>query len=186
MVWEEQRGGNYSSICGARVTPQGTVLDPSGILISDAAFDRENPAICFDGTNYLVVWQDYRKGWAYYIYGARVSPAGQVLDPLGFAISEGPNDARNPALSFDGTNYLVAWEDYNRDVNEPDIYGTRVTPGGQVLDSAGLAINTAPHGKYTPAIGFDNSNFLVVWCDIRDTDQLPTLRCAGDARGSRA
>jgi hypothetical protein len=121
VVWETQLGGNYSIICGARVTPGGEVLDPSGLLISDAAFYRGSPALAFDGTNYLVAWQDFRRGYAYHIYGARVTPGGQVLDPVGFQVSEGSNDAHSPALGFDGTNYLVAWEDYGRDANKPDI-----------------------------------------------------------------
>ena len=172
VVWENQLGGSYSNICGARVTPQGTVLDPSGILISDAAFDRGSPALCYDGANFLVVWQDYRKGWAYYIYGARVTPGGQVLDPIGFAISKGPNDARNAALSFDGTNFLVTWEDYNNDVNNPDIYGARVTPAGTVLDTANFAICTAAHGQYNPVVSSDGTNLLVAWADRRDTTHV--------------
>jgi len=169
VVWENQLGGNYSIISGARVTPQGTVLDPSGILISDAAFNRGSPALCFDGTNFLVVWQDYREGYSYYIYGARVTSGGQVLDPVGIVISDGPNDARSPAVGFDGANFLVAWEDYNNNVNHADIFGARVTKGGVVLDTSNLVISTNAHDQWNPAVGFDGANFLVVWCDLVDS-----------------
>ena len=38
------------------------------------------PAVAYDGTNFLVVWQDPREdGTQYDIYGARVSPAGTLL-----------------------------------------------------------------------------------------------------------
>jgi hypothetical protein len=169
VVWENQLGGSHSIISGARVTPRGTVLDPSGILISDAAFDRGSPDLCFDGTNFLVVWQDYREGYSYYVYGARVTPGGQVLDPVGIAISKGPNNARRPAVGFGGANFLVAWEDYNNDVNHADIYGARVTPGGLVLDTSNLAISTSAHDQWNPAVGFDGANFLVVWSDLADS-----------------
>ena len=49
-------------IYGARVTPQGAVLDSAGFVISQAADDQYYPAVGFDGANFLVVWEDYRSG----------------------------------------------------------------------------------------------------------------------------
>jgi hypothetical protein len=172
VVWEDKRVGSYADICGARVTPQGTLLDPSGFVISQSPYDQLYPAIAFDGANFLVVWQDFRRGYGFDIYGARVTPEGTLLDPAGLMISDDPNEQLYPALAFDGASFLVVWQDNRNDPGEPDIYGARVTPGGDLLDPAGLAINTAPHIKNTPAIGFDNSNFLVVWSDIRDSSSM--------------
>jgi len=170
VVWEDHRIGSSSGISGARVTPEGTVLDPSGFLISQGTDDRLNPVLGFDGENFLVIWEDYRGLWDSDIYAARVTPQGTVLDPSGFAIAEVMNsDQIAPVLGFDGENFLVVWQDDRDNRDEPDVYGARVTPAGTVLDSSGFAITQAANGQYGPAIGFGGKNFLVVWQDRRDT-----------------
>jgi hypothetical protein len=169
VVWEDRRSGSYSDICGTRVTPQGTLLDPSGFVISQAPYDQRYPALAFDGANFLVVWDDYRRGHAFDIYGTRVTPGGKVLDPAGFIITQEMNDQTYPALGFDGENFLVAWQDYVDDVEEPDIYGTRVTPQGTVLDTNGFVITQAARGQFDPVVGFGGTRFLVAWQDQRDS-----------------
>ena len=169
VVWEDWRSGGYSDICGTRVTPQGTLLDPSGFVISQAAYNQRHPALAFDGANFLVVWDDYRRGHAFDIYGTRVTPQGVVLDAFGIIITQASNDQQHPALGFDGANFLVAWQDHQYDVDEPDISGARVTPQGTVLDSAGFVISQAEDSQYDPVVGFGGTHFLVAWQDRRDT-----------------
>jgi hypothetical protein len=170
VAWEDFRSGSYdnSDVYGTRVSPAGVVLDPAGLAISTAAGRQDAPALAFDGTNYLVVWQDLRSEPSYDIYGARVSPAGSVLDGGGLAISTAANSQYSPALAFDGANYLVAWEDFRSgSYDNSDVYGTRVNPAGVVLDPAGLVISTAIGRQDAPTISFDGTNYLLAWSDSR-------------------
>jgi hypothetical protein len=169
VVWYDLRSGSYDDIYGARVSTNGSVLDLSGIAISTAAYYQMYPAIAFDGTNYLVVWADWRSSYAGYpdIYGARVSKSGVVLDPSGRAISTAEDDQRQPALAFDGTNYLAVWYDWRGFSGYPEIYGARINKSGSVLDPSGIEICSAWNRQYFPAVAFDGSNYLVVWQDYR-------------------
>lgn len=169
VVWQDRRSDSYSDICGTRVAPDGMVLDPSGFVVSQGAYDQRYPDVAFDGTNFLVVWDDYRRGHAFDIYGTRVTPEGTVLDGFGIIISQATNDQQCPAVAFDGAEFLVVWQDHHYNVEEPDVCGARVGSDGTVLDSAGFVISQAAHGQYNPALGFDGANFLVVWQDARDT-----------------
>ncbi|MEO0306203.1 MAG: T9SS type A sorting domain-containing protein [candidate division WOR-3 bacterium] len=166
VVWTDSHSGSYCDIYGARVSPDGTVLDPNGIAISTATNSQYSPSVAFDGTNYFVVWTDSRSGSSYDIYGARVSTDGTVLDPNGIAISTATSDQSSPSVAFDGTNYLVVWHDY-RNGTYSDIYGARVSTGGTVLDPNGIAISTAADDQYYPSVAFDGTNYFVVWQDYR-------------------
>ena len=168
VVWQDLRG-SYSDICGTRVTPQGALLDPSGFVITQAAYDQRYPAVAFDGTNFLVVWDDYRRGHAFDIYGTRVTPGGEVLDPADIIVTQANNDQQHPALGFDGANFLVVWQDHRDNRDSPDVYGARVTPEGTVLDSSGIVITQAARGQFDPVVGFGGTHFLVAWQDRRDS-----------------
>ena len=73
---------HYPLVLDPTVSPESFV---SGVPAGDA---QVSPAVAFDGTNFLVVWSDYRSGsGSTDIYGARVAPTGRVLDPSGFVVS---------------------------------------------------------------------------------------------------
>ena len=166
VVWYEGRGSERG-VYGTRVTPQGTLLDPAGVVISEARCDDydPDPAVAFGGSEFLVVWtedQDER------IHGARVSPQGVVLDSAGIAISQVAARQCLPTVGFDGANFLVAWQDYRDSTRYGDIYGTRVSPQGSVLDTSDIAISRATDEQCYVAVGFDGANLLVAWEDYRN------------------
>ncbi|MEO0102820.1 MAG: T9SS type A sorting domain-containing protein, partial [candidate division WOR-3 bacterium] len=168
VVWQDFRSGS-SDIYGARVSPAGIILDTNGITISTAPNDQEYPAVAFDGTNYLVGWEDRRRGDYSDIYGARISQAGTILDPEGLAVSIAFENQMLPTIAFGNENYLVVWGDYRSD-NHIDVYGSRISPGGAVLDPNGIIISTAIYEQWDPAVAFDGTNYLVVWEDNRNGD----------------
>ncbi|MGQ9708160.1 MAG: hypothetical protein ACUVUR_04725, partial [bacterium] len=151
----------------------GGQVDEGEFLIDKAIFpvpapdNQEEPAVGFDGVNYLVVWTDWRRGGSAEICGARVTPEGVVLDDVGFFISTAAGTQSEPAVAFDGVNYLVVWSD-NRS-GGADIYGARVSPSGMVLDTSGIVISAAENNQSSPALAFDGMNFLVVWEDGRSS-----------------
>jgi hypothetical protein len=168
VVWRDSLTANTyspSSIYGTRLNSTGTVLDASGILISSAYFTSA-PAVAHDGTNFLVVWDDYRSQDSMDIYGARVSSAGTVLGTSGTSISRSANGQVTPAVAHDGTNFLVVWDDSRGAFSA--LYGTRVSETGTVLDTSGILI--APGSSTNqPAVAHDGTNFLVVWEDSRNS-----------------
>ncbi len=162
VVWGDRSSGSYD-IFGARVSPDGVVLDPIGLLFSTGYC--ESPAVAFGGQNFLVVWQDLRNNDEWDIYGTRVSRDGVVLDPNGIAISTAEYKQRFSSIAFDGTNYLVVWEDWR---HYPfDIYSTRVSQDGIILDTNGIAISTAASWQTNPDVIFDGQNYFLMWEDYR-------------------
>jgi len=167
VVWQDGRTGTYPDLYGARMSTAGILLDAGGIAISTAPNFQGSPAIAFDGVNYMVVWQDMRNGLTYKIYAARVSTSGVVLDPAGILLSAAASSQFAPAIGFDGDNFLVVWQDLR---NGPaDIYATRVSKSGAVLDPEGIAVSTAVNPQAYPAVAFDGTNYLVVWHDERNS-----------------
>ncbi len=169
VVWEEYLSNYYSlfeeNIYCARVSPDGEILDSVRIPVSTAPEDQYEPSAAYDGTNYFVVWHDTRAG-NYDIYGARVTLYGEVIDPEGIPICTTAHDEVAPSIAWDGTNYLVVWYGMQAGDSTVSIYGARVTPQGEVLDTDPIFIsNDTLHSNYCPDVAWDGTNYLVVWED---------------------
>ncbi|HYV48706.1 MAG TPA: hypothetical protein VFA20_27800 [Myxococcaceae bacterium] len=168
VVMQNWRSGSYD-VFGARVSATMQLLDPGGIKIAgDRLNDATRPQVAFDGTNWLVVWEDSYSELA--VHGARVSLAGQVLDPDGFAISPPGAQATTPAVAGGNGMFLVAWEDVRAGSLGYDIRGARVSSSGQVLDPQSLPIAVAAGDQGFPGAGWNGAEFLAVWDDSRSGD----------------
>ncbi|MDQ1519376.1 MAG: hypothetical protein QOI55_449, partial [Actinomycetota bacterium] len=166
VVWDDGRGGDprAGDIFGARVSPSGTLLDPTGFLISPLAGDQRAPAVAWNGTNFLVVWQEPRPKSGDGIVGARVSPAGTVLDPAGIPIST-TDTVVAPSVASNGSNFLVAFQ--ANVGGATSIRAARVNNAGAVLDNPAINVSSAPNGRGEPAVASNGATYFVVWSDTR-------------------
>jgi large repetitive protein len=186
VVWYKKTPGGFD-IYGARISRNGKVLgeEKNEILICDAVNDQMFPVVSWDGENFFVVWQDRRSGRRWDIYGARVTPDGEVLDgprvtpdgkvlqPGGIPISIGKltHDQVAPAISFDGENYLIAWQG-KRNAKTRNIYFRMVPkelPEDGLIPEENPIIQLVPSLKdqASPAVAFDGENYMIVWQDKR-------------------
>lgn len=114
-------------------------------------------AAASDGTNFLVVWRDNSSG-AY--YGQRVSAAGALSGSEFLIFTMSGNGDRNVALTFGRTNYLVAWQDGTGGGDHT--FCKLISLSGAV--SGAIQVSATPSTDMNPAaIGFDGTNYLVVW-----------------------
>ncbi|MBN2498475.1 MAG: hypothetical protein JXR96_28045 [Deltaproteobacteria bacterium] len=164
VVWDQVSGTSFD-IFGARISTDGTLLDPEPFALCDASEDQLLPSMAFDGTNYMVAWLDNRD-FQCDIYAARVEGSGTVLDPNGFPVSVRTDLAKFPALAFGQDSYLIAWQDERHAA--PCIYGARVESSGAVLDPDGFRISDSAANQTFAAVAFGGNEFLVVWEDEPD------------------
>jgi len=62
------------------------------------------------------------------------------------------NNQLNPDVSWNGTYFLVVWEDKRELGNLTDVYAARVTSTGQVLDPDGFAVSARTNNQVTPRV----------------------------------
>jgi len=146
--------------------------------IMGSQINRYNPDLVSNGTDYLVVWNDWRSARSWDIYASRVQADGTVLDPAGILICAAVNNQSSPAVASDGNDYLVVWEDL-RNTSSWDIYASRVAAAdGAVLDPGGILVTGVAHNQVHPRVTFGGTEYFVVWQD-------PRVGSSNDIYGSR-
>jgi hypothetical protein len=155
-TWVEIRAG-LRFIVAARLTSDGATLDPAGILLTQRHVTNSSPfpAVASDGSGFLVVWEEFGKQGLTDIFGARIAADGTLLDPHPIVVNDAPDYQFVPAVTWNGSSYLVVFGD------QRGVRGARVAADGTVLDPAGFQIG--PSLGYLPSVVAGSSNALVVW-----------------------
>jgi hypothetical protein len=150
VVWSSNE-----SIVGTRIDRDGGIVDPAPFVIAAGAgfiVTYTTPALAFDGTNHLVVWQQNWRRAGQDVGAARVSPSGQVLDPSPIRLPPGPGGSSDPAVAFNGS-FLVVWQDRRpRATGGVDVYGARVRRNGTVADATAFPIAAHADDEFGPAV----------------------------------
>lgn len=140
-----------SSIRGARVAADGTVLDTPDLLFSTGSVLAARPALAWDGTNTLVAWSSAPEGIDFPglgVFATRVDADGHVLDAPPITVAAPVTDAEQAFVSatFDGRDFWLAWQVTRFPPSTPpeelltDVFGTRVRTDGTVRDPGGQAL----------------------------------------------
>jgi len=179
LVWQDSRNFPTNAshdIYGARVSNSGVVPDTNGfpIRLGKGSF---SPAVVANANDYFAVWDE--SGPPTTIHGARITSAGVVLDTNSIPLNTTVTCALAPAVAANGSDYLVVWQDSSRPgfTGPTNIYATRVTGAGVVLDTNSIAIGHSPTNAVSPAVAANGTNYLVLWQDARSF--------SGDIYGAR-
>ncbi|MBA4388953.1 MAG: hypothetical protein C0404_13305 [Verrucomicrobia bacterium] len=159
VVWQDGWSGlgGDSKILGARIAPDGKILDAAPIVVSAGKAIRERPRVAFGNKTFLVVWQEFN-GEDYDIRAVRVSSEGKPLDAEAIAVVSGVHNQSRPAVASDGDGFLVVWQDFRGGKNY-EIFGARVSADGKLPDGAmPVAMGSAGH---TPSVAFSGGEYLV-------------------------
>ncbi|MBI5182104.1 MAG: hypothetical protein HZA06_04220 [Nitrospirae bacterium] len=163
---------NYD-IYGQLINHDGSAIGTE-FVICNAANTQYSPSIAYDNAKqrFLVVWDDYRSGTTYDIYGQLVNADG-TLNGSNFAVSNAANGQSLASVAYDSINqrFLVVWGDY-RSGTTYDIYGQLVNADGTLYGTASnvnFVIANAANDQNMPSAAYDSSNqrFLVAWADYR-------------------
>jgi hypothetical protein len=166
VAWVETAQNTPGQVCAAVLDSEARVLAPGRVPINNLGLTaRSAPAVAWNQDAFLLAWSSAQTPASEVnIFGARITASGTLLDTASFIISISVNEQFSPAVAFNGDKYLVVWSDSrNSATNDFDIYGTRVSNTGVVVDPAGIAIATGPERQTLPAVAANREAFLVVW-----------------------
>jgi hypothetical protein len=177
-------GGNYliAIDTGSKILAsiKGPTINKSSFEIATKAptgicKDQNPVGISFDGTNYLVVWNDHSDCTAvpaWDVLAQRIDASGTLVGTAFKVNSTNTWRAALPSIGFDGTNYLVTWTDGRNDTNRDgvcdpgegtcdDIYGHLVSKSG-TLSGSEFIINNDAGNQMGWVTGFNAGKYLVI------------------------
>jgi len=167
-VWLDARSGNH--IYGARIRPDGTVLDPGGFMICQCDHNHLTyyPCVVWGGSRFLVAWYECWVQHDYSIKARFIDPADPASSPPAFAVASAtdPEWVTTPSVATSGNGFLVTYGYLPPDWEEPPltwICARRLAADGTVLDTNQLALCDQGDNDFAMA-EWDGGSYLVAWC----------------------
>ena len=158
--------GLYEQLRATRVTPEGVVLDPEGIVIATlealdyfSGFDGAS-----DGTGTTIAWSGAAGNYWYPVQSAQLDPDGSVTHPL----SDGLDNGGNVAVASSGDGALVTWTAGEEPHSQlAPIAGMRLDANGDAVDAQSMLISTNANAQEVEAAASSGQGSLVIWRDTR-------------------
>ncbi|MFN8176743.1 MAG: FlgD immunoglobulin-like domain containing protein [bacterium] len=163
-VVSEGTSAGEAAIRGVRVAPDGTVLDPGGVVVVPETYYLRF-GIDLGGLpgEFLLVWNEWRSSTADDILAYRLTPSLAKIDASPIVLATRAPYETNAKVASNGTSFFVAW-DLNDNYLFSEVYGTRVSFSGQVMDPNGQAFSSSGPGYgRDPSVTWDGTNWIVSW-----------------------
>jgi len=159
------QGSYNSSIYGVRVAPDGSLIDAAPkVLHQDPGFTAPFWAdIAYSNNQFLVAWEVVSGSG----HGIRAQRFDNNLDAAGSPFTVNlfaGSSATNARVASDGTNYLVIWREDRFAYNE--IFATRISAGGEVLDPSGIKLFGSPTDYVLPfntSLTWDGTSYVAAY-----------------------
>jgi hypothetical protein len=168
-----------ASILAQRLTANGEVLDPEPIVVTRGSSYLWNPAIAWNGSVFLVVWEVWENSAESQVYMRRIGADGVPIDPLPLLVMPG-ND---PDVAAIGDVFLVVdTHAANPHFRYPKAVRVRGTDGA-VLGSPAMIGGYFALSTSVAALG---DRWLVTWQrnPTHDDTRGDIYACFVDADGS--
>lgn len=144
-----------------RVTAAGQVLDEPAPELGPNNSGAP-PAVAFDGTNYVVVWQHSSD-----IVARRVTPQGQVLGAMPIEVANGSANQELPVAVGVGSSTFIAWKETATLTSQ--VKFARLSTAGVVLDPGGVPVPASTFSQHSASIASDGTAALLVYSEERAT-----------------
>lgn len=108
VIWVEEtiEQSPMAFLRASRLSMEGSPLGPV-LTLSQTMATESRPALAWDGSNYLAVWEAI-PGGNKELVAARITPEGVVLDTPPIRIDSGVDrNASNPSITWSGSIYVI-------------------------------------------------------------------------------
>jgi len=168
VVWTHWISGVNQDIHGVRVDTSGKVLDSSELVFVNHTASQINPALVYDGTDVVALWEDYRWGSTTFMGNKYYSSKGQLGGS--FTIIQGKNLMQTPAAAFISIRHILVWTDHRTSPIDSDIYGIGLGINGSYANTPQFVVSAAKGDQQHPAAAHgQGKTALVVWQDRRSS-----------------
>lgn len=141
------------------------------VLLTAEGRHSFEPSVAFGNGKYLVVWRAGANENSD-IVGMFLNADGKPEGSKPFGVCSAKDWQEQPRAVFGGDKFLVVWSDM-RGGKDFDVFGTRVSLEGKVLDPEGFPVCAEQANQCRPALVFDGKQFVVAWEDFRGAKEEP-------------
>ncbi len=177
-IWQEGLPNNGAIIRGQFIDADGSLIGSNfSIRPPDlaASVSQIYPDVIYNGTNYLVVWDDNRNGNRD-VYAQFIDTDGNLIGD-DISITTHSADQQLVQLAFGGDNYYAVWADERQSSNDDAIFGQLIGFDGTLIGENTVISPVAnSEGRTWPSVAASNSEYLVAW----DQDWLDSKSTVGN------